>query len=121
MKSKLTLVGIALLLCLPAFTLIGGGVAYCTPRQYFSKCTVEFADPNPAQFEQAFLTAAGTDRKSASLKAVRNTGLYEIGVYDADPQQAANKANTIAVILQNKFKPAAPPPAPQLPGNATIA
>jgi len=121
MKSKFTVIGIALLLCVPTFALIGGGVAYFSPRQYFSKCTVEYRGLNPAEFEQAFLTAAGPDHKAASLKEVRNTGLYEIGIYDADPQQAANKANTIAVTLQNKFKPAAPPTAPKLPGNATIA
>ncbi|MDR3406137.1 MAG: hypothetical protein P4L99_26865 [Chthoniobacter sp.] len=121
MKSKFTVVGIALLLCLPAFTIIGAGVAYFSPRQYFSKCTVEFRGTDRNEFVHAFLLAARPYSKSASLQEVRNTGLYEIGIYDADPRQAANKANGIATTLQEKLKPAAPPPPSRLPGNATIA
>jgi capsular exopolysaccharide synthesis family protein len=36
------------------------------------------------------------------LQEVRNTGLIEIGVYNVDPQVAANIANTIAVVYQNR-------------------
>jgi succinoglycan biosynthesis transport protein ExoP len=35
------------------------------------------------------------------LQEVRNTGLIEIGVYNTDPQMAANIANTIAVVYQD--------------------
>lgn len=37
-----------------------------------------------------------------SLKEVRNTGLIEVGVYSIDAQEAANIANTIAVVYQQK-------------------
>ena len=37
-----------------------------------------------------------------SLREVRNTGLIEVGVYSTDPQEAANIANTIAVVYQQK-------------------
>ena len=36
------------------------------------------------------------------LQEVRNTGLIEIGIYDTDAQRAANIANTIAVVYQEK-------------------
>ncbi len=36
------------------------------------------------------------------LQEVRNTSFIEIGVYNTDPQTAANIANTIAVVYQNK-------------------
>lgn len=35
-------------------------------------------------------------------REVRNTGLIEIGVYSIDPQEAANIANTIAVVYKEK-------------------
>lgn len=37
-----------------------------------------------------------------SLREVRNTGLIEVGVYSTDPVEAANIANTIAVVYQQK-------------------
>lgn len=36
------------------------------------------------------------------LQEVRNTGLIEVGVYDTDSQRAANIANAIAVVYQDK-------------------
>ena len=36
------------------------------------------------------------------LREVRNTGLIEVGVYSTDPVEAANIANTIAVVYQQK-------------------
>ena len=36
------------------------------------------------------------------LREVRNTGLIEVGVYSTDAQEAANIANTIAVVYQQK-------------------
>ncbi len=37
-----------------------------------------------------------------ALREVRDTGLIEVGVYSTDPQEAANIANTIAVVYQQK-------------------
>jgi uncharacterized protein involved in exopolysaccharide biosynthesis len=39
-------------------------------------------------------------KNSMKVQEVRNTGLIEIGVYDTDPQRAADIANTIALIYQ---------------------
>ena len=39
---------------------------------------------------------------SMKLQEVRNTGMIEIGAYDTDPQWAANIANTIAVVYQER-------------------
>ena len=36
------------------------------------------------------------------LREVRNTGLIDIGVYSTDPQEAANIANTVAVVYRNR-------------------
>jgi len=41
-------------------------------------------------------------RNSMDLKEVRNTSLLDIGVYDTDAQRAANIANMIAVVYQQK-------------------
>ena len=41
-------------------------------------------------------------KRSMQLQEVRNTGLIEIGVFDTDAQRAANIANTIAVVYQEK-------------------
>ena len=38
------------------------------------------------------------------IKDIRNTDLIEIGVYSMDRQEAANIANTIAVVYQEKRK-----------------
>ncbi|MEI6350602.1 MAG: polysaccharide biosynthesis tyrosine autokinase [Verrucomicrobiota bacterium] len=40
--------------------------------------------------------------KMMEMREVRNTDLIEIGVYSVDPQEAANIANTIAVVYQEK-------------------
>jgi capsular exopolysaccharide synthesis family protein len=40
--------------------------------------------------------------KMMNLREVRNTGLIEIGVYSTDRQEAANIANMIAVVYQDK-------------------
>jgi len=41
-------------------------------------------------------------RRAMQLQEVRNTGLIDIGVYDTDPQRAANIANTIAIVYQER-------------------
>ena len=48
--------------------------------------------------EQAYMQLL----KMMEMREVRNTDLIEIGVYSIDPQEAANIANTIAVIYQEK-------------------
>jgi len=57
----------------------------------------EFSPPeHPLTVQQVYLRL----KKSMQLQAVRNTGLIEIGIYDTDPQRAANIANTIAVVYK---------------------
>ncbi len=41
-------------------------------------------------------------RSSMRLQEVRNTGVLEIGIYNTDPQLAANIANNIAIIYQEQ-------------------
>jgi hypothetical protein len=40
---------------------------------------------------------------SLSVREVRDTGLIEVGVYSSSPQLAANIANTIAIVFQEKL------------------
>jgi len=44
----------------------------------------------------------GRLRNSMVTQDIRNTGMIEIGAYDTDPQRAANIANTIAVVYQER-------------------
>lgn len=62
--------------------------------------TKEFSPPGGARMplQQVFLKL----KKAMQLQEVRNTQLIEIGVYNTNPQLAANIANTIAVIYQEK-------------------
>ncbi len=41
-------------------------------------------------------------RRAMQLQEVRNTGLIDIGVYDTEKERAANIANTIAVVYQER-------------------
>ncbi len=62
--------------------------------------TKEFSPPGGARLplQQVFLKL----KKSMQLQEIRNTQLIEIGVYHTNPQLAANIANTIAVVYQEK-------------------
>jgi hypothetical protein len=106
-NNRLIIIGAALLLCLPLFAIIAGICAYSFPRQYYSHATVEFRSSNPATFLQAFGEAAQPYRGAAEVREVRNSNLWEIGVYDSNPQQAAERSNLIAVAVQQKLNDAA--------------
>lgn len=41
-------------------------------------------------------------KRAIRLQNLRNTGLIEIGVYDTDPDRAANIANSIAVVYRER-------------------
>lgn len=59
----------------------------------------EFSPPGQKlPLQQVYFRLKG----SMQLQEVRNTGLIEIGVFDTDAQRAANIANTIAVVYQEK-------------------
>lgn len=104
LHTILMAVGAALLLCLPAFAVLAGIYAYSVPRQYYSKATLESRSTEPTAFLRALSAAAQPYRSSAEVREIRNTKLYEIGVYDTDPQQAAERANVIADTVQEKLK-----------------
>ena len=102
-ESKLVVAGVALILCLPVFAAVAGLYCYFTPRQYYAETTIEFRRSSPDDLRKAFHTAVLPFQQSAEFREVRNTALYEIGVYDLDPQQAANRANTTAATLQQQL------------------
>jgi capsular exopolysaccharide synthesis family protein len=62
--------------------------------------TKEFSLPGmpPLTPQQAFIRL----KRAMSLQEIRNTSLIEIGVYHTNAQLAANIANTIAVVYQDK-------------------
>jgi polysaccharide biosynthesis transport protein len=62
--------------------------------------TKEFSPPGGARLplQQVFLKL----KKSMQLQEVRNTQLIEIGVFNTNPQLAANIANTIAIVYKEK-------------------
>jgi uncharacterized protein involved in exopolysaccharide biosynthesis len=37
------------------------------------------------------------------LRSIQNSGLYEIGVHDSDPQLAAKRANELVAMLETKL------------------
>ncbi len=55
-------------------------------------------DEQPLSMEQVFVRLVN----SLEIREVDRKGMIEIGVYDTDPQGAANIANTIAVVYQRK-------------------
>jgi hypothetical protein len=102
-KSKLVVVGATLVLCLPVFGVAAGLYCRFVPREYYAQTTIEFRRSDPDELRKAFSVTAPPSRESASLENVRNTSLYDIGVYDLDPQEAANRANTIAETIRERF------------------
>ncbi len=68
-----------------------------------AKATFEFGAANNAADEEAIRALLPKNDPSVTLLPVRNTGLYEIGVHDSDPQLAAQRANNFALMLQAKL------------------
>jgi len=101
-KSKLVVLGAALVLCLPVFGVAAGLYCRFALREYYATTTIEFRRSNPDELRTAF-SAAAPLRESEILENVRNTSLYDIGVHDRNPQDAANRANTIALTIQESF------------------
>ena len=72
-------------------------------RQSYAQATIQFGPPNDANAESAIRTLLPKDDPSVTLRRVRNTDLYEVGVYDADPQNAARRANELVAAMQTKL------------------
>src|SRR5690606_23709107 len=91
-RAILLLLGLLLLFC---------GTS-CT-RKYFAKVTFEYRVPggptDPAAEREIREKLPRFDR-TIVVNSVRNTGLFEIGVYDRDPHYAAKRANDLMVKLR---------------------
>lgn len=100
--SKLIIIGSILLICLPIFAAVAGLFAFLLPRQYYAHTTIEYKGSNPPIFSKVLKEVPQSYRKEIVISKVRNTDLYQIGVYDSDPQQAAIRANKITLDFQNQ-------------------
>jgi uncharacterized protein involved in exopolysaccharide biosynthesis len=59
----------------------------------------EFAPPGQTiPLQQVYLRL----RRSMQFSEIRNTGLAELGIYDTNPRRAADIANAIAIVYQEK-------------------
>ena len=68
--------------------------------EYFSVVTIEFKE---ASREAALgkLNAIAKQDRNVQIKQRQKTSLWEIGVYDTDPNRAADKANRIAIDVRD--------------------
>ncbi len=130
-KRNFIMSGGALLLCLPLGLVIAGLYCYFIPREYSAKATLELSDstksydPHRADVLRQAMDAVPPPLRSATeLLEVRNTGLFEIRSVDPVPQAAADRANNLAITLQQKLRaedPARVPAAGSDPEAATLA
>ena len=129
-KTKLIRRGICLILCLPLCIGLGYLSLSFLPKVYFSKVVTPL-DPSPvgelptgpamrkpihAAIEELRLAdkwstdgkrlpteeAYAKVLKMLAIRIIPNTGLFQIGVYSSDPQEAANIANTVAVQIRKQ-------------------
>ena len=103
MNKKLLIPGVLLLLCLPLSLIAAGITSYALPRQYFSRARIEYKGPEQ-QLNEAFQAATQLSKHQVTLQPIRNTSLIDIGTFEPNPQQAADRANTVAVTLQQTFR-----------------
>lgn len=74
-------------------------------RQYYSRVRVEygggpvFGRAPSADAEKVLRDLLPKGDASVKLEAIRNTGLFDIGVFSPDPKAAADRANELAVAL----------------------
>ena len=107
MNKKLLIPGVLLVLCLPLFLIAAGVTSYLLPRQYYSRMQVEYSDlehrdnSRERQLTEAFQVARQSVKNEVTLQPVRNTGLYTIGVFDPNPQRAADLANSIGIAMRD--------------------
>ena len=102
MNKKLLIPGVILVLCLPLFLIAAGVTSYLLPRQYYSRVRIEYKG-SEGQLTEAFQAARQSVKNEVTLQPVRNTSLHDIGVYDLNPLQAANLANSIGIALGKTF------------------
>ena len=74
-------------------------IALGCKRQYYSRVRVEYRAPAGADAEKSLRDFLLKEDSSVKIEAVRNTGLFDIGVFSPDPKAAADRANHLAVLL----------------------
>ena len=75
-------------------------LSHAEPPEYFSAVTVELKE---AMREAVLgkLNAVAKQDRNVQIKQRQKTSLWEIGVYDTNPNRAAEKANRIAVDVRD--------------------
>ena len=119
-RRKLIRLGIALLLCLPLCVLALSALAYWFPRQYAARVMLEVTPrtSTPADIARIQKQAMELGGKSVGWSSHKGTGLFDLTIYDPNPQQAAERANALALSVQERnparikiLEEAEPPPA----------
>jgi len=113
--SVFLLAGAAFLAC------CGMAVHAVMHPRYYSIATIELRGATTAQ-AVAMMPQRLERQQTASLAAVRNTGLYELTVSAENAQDAASEANRLAMGLQSSLAPGSvriweKAEAPRRPGN----
>lgn len=101
-KQILIIVGAVLVALFPTSRRIASAHLRNAPREYFSAVTVEIKETSRASVLQELGAVAKQHRNAVEIKQQKDTALWEIGVYDSDPNRAAEKANTIAVTCRDR-------------------
>jgi hypothetical protein len=102
-----SVIGGVLMLGLVVFPVILGVINYYLPRQYFSKATVEFHTSDAIGNAEADAAVAVVMKRygaAADYRRVRMTDLYELGIWDTNPEVAAMNANGAAVELAQTYR-----------------
>jgi hypothetical protein len=77
---------------------------YYLPRQFYSQSTVQFITLSSAVDPLHEIASVMAQYGPAvDVKPVRDTDLYELGIWDTNPAHAAMSANTAAMTLAQKF------------------
>jgi hypothetical protein len=117
-RKPLMIAGIVLMLGLLFFPILTATMVYESPRYYFSTCTVEMPahwesinafeasqhtpdpSPNPDTCMHDVQAAMAPFGSAGEYRKVPQTDLWELGIWDRSPMDAAMKANEAAIALQ---------------------
>jgi len=94
--------GTVLMLGLFLIPLAVAGILYTMPRLYFSKSTVELKSADKAACLQAAQATMAQFGPNSKVVNDTDTDLYELGIWDRNPADAATKANQAALALEQK-------------------
>ena len=88
------------ILIIAAAILAAFSLSHAEPPEYFSVVTVELQEARRESVLEKLNAIAKQDR-NVQIKKQQKTSLWEIGVYDTNPNRAAEKANRIAVDVRD--------------------